>query len=161
MTTEDPRSSPMSERMRALLSRAAEEQFSEQRQVSAILADLRALVADVDDRLRALEARSAATPDAVAEIVLERAVQTLVPQVTAAVLREVAGVVRESQEATERRITEHVDEAVLALAEALLRRRRGSRAGDPPVPPTASAAPVADMPPTPATDALDLPPAQP
>jgi hypothetical protein len=139
VSQDDARSSPMSERMRALLSRAAEEQLSEQRQVSAVLADLRALVADVDDRLRVLEVRSAAMADAVADLVLERAAQTLVPQVTAAVLREVSGVVREAHDGTERRIVEHVDEAVLALAEALLKRRRGSRAGDPPEPPAPTA----------------------
>lgn len=132
MAQDDGRPSPMSERMRALLSRAAEEQLSEQRQVSAVLAELRDLVADVDDRLRVLEARSAAQADAVAELVLERAAHTLVPQVAAAVREDL----RETSEAAERRIVEHVDEAVLALAEALLRRRRGSRTGDPAVPPT-------------------------
>ena len=130
MTQDDPRSSAMSERMRALLSRAAEEQLSEQRQVSAILGDLRALVADVDDRLRALELHSAGFADAVADRVLERAADTLVPQLTAAVL----AAVREVTDDAQRRTTAHVDEAVLALAEALLRRRRGSRAGDPPEP---------------------------
>ncbi len=134
MAQDDSRSSPMSERMRALLSRAAEEQLSEQRQVSAVLTDLRALVGDVDDRLRVLEARSAAMADAVADLVLQRAAQTLVPQITAAVVRELSEAVREAQDATERRVVQHVDEAVLALAEALLRRRRGSRSGEPPVP---------------------------
>ena len=42
----------MSERMQALLSRAAEEQLSEQRQVSAVLTDLRALVHGLGEQLR-------------------------------------------------------------------------------------------------------------
>jgi hypothetical protein len=37
--------------MRALLSRAAEEQLHEQRQVSTVLGELRSLVEDVDERL--------------------------------------------------------------------------------------------------------------
>ena len=43
---------PMSERMQALLSRAAEEQLVEQRQVSAVLADLRGLVTGLSEQLR-------------------------------------------------------------------------------------------------------------
>lgn len=59
--TENPGSRPgpgqpgggaMSERMQALLSRAAEDQLTEQRQVSAVLADLRGLVAGLSDQLR-------------------------------------------------------------------------------------------------------------
>lgn len=57
--TEDPRPTrpsapggPMSERMQALLSRAAEEQLTEQRQVSAVLAELRGLVANLGEQLR-------------------------------------------------------------------------------------------------------------
>ena len=42
----------MSERMQALLSRAAEEQLTEQRQVSAVLTDLRGLVANLGEQLR-------------------------------------------------------------------------------------------------------------
>ncbi len=57
--TEDPRSTrsnaaggPMSERMQELLSRAAEDQLTEQRQVSAVLADLRGLVGNLGEQLR-------------------------------------------------------------------------------------------------------------
>ena len=41
----------MSERMQALLSRAAEDQLTEQRQVSAVLTDLRQLVTGLGERL--------------------------------------------------------------------------------------------------------------
>ena len=47
-----PGGGAMSERMQALLSRAAEDQLTEQRQVSAVLADLRGLVAGLSDQLR-------------------------------------------------------------------------------------------------------------
>jgi hypothetical protein len=58
VTENDPRDpagaprGPMSERMQALLSRAAEEQLTEQRQVSAVLSDLRGLVAGLAEQLR-------------------------------------------------------------------------------------------------------------
>ncbi|MGI8537777.1 MAG: hypothetical protein ACR2K2_15140 [Mycobacteriales bacterium] len=45
-------SSPMSERMQALLSKAAEEQLNEQRQVSTVLTDLRELVTGLGEQLR-------------------------------------------------------------------------------------------------------------
>ena len=51
MSPEQAGSGAVSDRMRALLSRAAEEQLLEQRQVSAVLGELRALVEDVDERL--------------------------------------------------------------------------------------------------------------
>lgn len=47
-----PAGGPMSERMQALLSRAAEEQLSEQRQVSISLTDLRTLVNGLSEQLR-------------------------------------------------------------------------------------------------------------
>ena len=55
--TEDPRPTgttggPMSERMQALLSRAAEEQLIEQRQVSAVLGELRGLITGLAEQLR-------------------------------------------------------------------------------------------------------------
>ena len=55
--TEDPRPAggsggPMSERMQALLSRAAEEQLVEQRQVSAVLGELRGLITGLGEQLR-------------------------------------------------------------------------------------------------------------
>lgn len=45
-------SGPVAERMQALLSRAVEEQVSEQRQVSAVLGDLRMQIAGLADQLR-------------------------------------------------------------------------------------------------------------
>ena len=57
--TEDPQPTgtnapggPMSERMQELLSRAAEEQLTEQRQVSAVLADMRGVVAGLGEQVR-------------------------------------------------------------------------------------------------------------
>ena len=55
--TEDPRPTgatggPMSERMQALLSRAAEEQLIEQRQVSSVLGELRGLITGLGEQLR-------------------------------------------------------------------------------------------------------------
>ncbi len=47
----------MSERMQALLSRAAEEQLNEQRQVSVVLGDLRQLLTGLNDRVDALALR--------------------------------------------------------------------------------------------------------
>lgn len=229
---------PMSERMQALLSRAAEEQLTEQRQVSAVLTDLRTLVkgiveqvsgtassalleglggdvaslateletstAGLEERLDALGERLSAIGDAaggvpavardlarvsgrveelsgvrddvaalrgevedvsarvaavafptteavsaavgqqvtdqlvdelaprVADVVLTRVAATLVEQVagsvTASVQNGLAERVRAANADTERRISAHVDEAVLVLAEALL-RRRSSRSG--------------------------------
>lgn len=86
----------------------------------------------------------------VAELVLSLVAETLVEQVSGSVVRQVQrGLddrVRAANAETERRLTTHVDEAVLALAEALLRRRRG----DPAVPATWTGAggsePVADDP---------------
>lgn len=124
-------SSSTSERMRDLLARAAEEQLVEQRQVSAVLGELRGLVADLDDRLRQLEVRSGQLAEQVTDLVLARTADTLVPHVAAAVVRgvtdEVGELVRQAAAETEHRLSVHVDEAVLALAEALLRRRRGVR----------------------------------
>ena len=45
---------PVAERMQALLSRAVDEQVSEQRQTSAVLGDLRIQIAGVADQLRGL-----------------------------------------------------------------------------------------------------------
>ena len=68
----------------------------------------------------------------VAELVLARVAPALVQQVTdataGAVLAGVADLVHASTADSERRVLAHVDEAVLALAEALLRRRRSARA---------------------------------
>ncbi len=156
-----PGSGAMSERMQVLLSRAAEEQLLEQRQVSAVLGELRALMEDVDERLatgeqvervaaevRALsarvearldtaEARSAELAEGISQatVMAGQAAQDLVDAVAAGVaervearLKEVtAGVaasVGDLLEGSERRLATHVDDAVLALAEVVLRRRR-------------------------------------
>ena len=80
----------------------------------------------------------------VADLVLARVAATLVEQVSGSVSASVQNGLTERVRAanadTERRLSAHVDEAVLALAEALLRRRRGrppavALAGDPPVVP--------------------------
>lgn len=69
----------------------------------------------------------------VAELVLSRVAATLVEQVagsvTASVQQGLAERVRAVAGESERRISAHVDEAVLVLAEALLRRRRVLRSG--------------------------------
>jgi len=69
----------------------------------------------------------------VADLVLTRVATTLVEQVSGSVTTSIqdglAERVRAATTDSERRISAHVDEAVLALAEALLRRRRDTRAG--------------------------------
>jgi hypothetical protein len=157
----------MSERMRALLSRAAEEQLLEQRQVSSVLGELRTLVEDVDERLatseqvervaaevRALservetrldaaEARSAELAERIggATALLGEAAQDIAGAVAAQVaerveaqLREVLDVVGDTVGSSERRLATHVDDAVLALAEVVLRRRRPVAPSAPPTP---------------------------
>lgn len=216
--------SPMSERMQALLSRAVEDQLSEQRQLTNALADIRALLvrlpedvraaaataigeqgddvrADVDgiarelraglqalgerldataraggsdaadrldarlaaveaaltrqterleqlaaqdhdellsrldalsDRLIAIDERSSASPDVAGQVrsAVDDLGRTLMAgQVSAtdlesAVRLVVPEIVTNAHANTERRLAAHVDEAVLALAEALLRRRQ-------------------------------------
>ena len=140
---------PMTERMQALLARAAQEQLSEQRQVSVVLGELRALVLELGEvlgaRLGGVEARlrelageleatadGAAPPpppppptaDAVASALADRLADRLAPAVVELVQQQVLTAVADS----ERRLTAHVDEAVLALAGVLLRRERGVRA---------------------------------
>ena len=146
-------SAPMTERMQALLARAAEEQLSEQRQVSVVLAELRSLVLElgevVGQRLGAVELRldelaaqleatahrAAPTPpapsalapptaEAVAAALAERLTDRLAPPVVALVQQHVLSAVADS----EQRLAAHVDDAVLALAGVLLRRERGVRA---------------------------------
>lgn len=167
MSAEHPGGGPgpggVSDRMRALLSRAAEEQLHEQRQVSTVLGELRALVADVDERsatgeqverltadlrvlservearLDAAEARAGELADRIGEAtaMVGRAAQDLVEAVVAGVvdrleapLREATGGVTTSVSellaGSERRLGTHVDDAVLALAEVVLRRRRAA-----------------------------------
>jgi len=149
----------MSDRLRSLLSRAAEEQLHEQRQVSAVLGELRTLVEDVDERLatgeqvervavelRALsarveaglaaaEARSAALDEHLREATAAagRAAQGVVADAVLAgvttrletALREVTASAGTVVERSERRLATHVDDAVLALAEVVLRRGGG------------------------------------
>ena len=150
----------MSDRMRALLSRAAEEQLLEQRQVSAVLGELRALVADVDERLatgeqvervaeqvRVLSARLDEAETRSAELaeritdataMVGQAAQDLVAAVAARVgeqLAELTAALEAQAEARERRLAGHVDDAVLALAEVVLRRGRPVAAAPPAVEP--------------------------
>lgn len=142
----------VSERMRALLSRAAEDQIVEQRAVSISLTDLRDEVMGVADAVRSgvsagavEQLRSELTGnasevrhgfaqvgerlDALTDRVaaLDVLTRDQAREVAEQVLSGVASLVRESELASERRILAHVDEAVLALAEALLRRRRTAR----------------------------------
>jgi len=80
----------------------------------------------------------------VAELVLSRVGDALVSQLTgvlsAQVRRDTAEVVQVTTADSERRVVAHVDDAVLALAEALLRRRRAGR-------PPSVVLPPADVPP--------------
>jgi hypothetical protein len=143
---------PMAERMQALLARAAEEQLSEQRQVSVVLAELRDLLVSlgkqVGERLGPVEARldelgrrmeamaqrtAAPLPplpppaaDALAVALAERLGDRLVELAQREILSAVAD--------TERRLAAHVDDAVLALAAVLLRRERAGRADGPATP---------------------------
>ncbi len=122
-------SGAVSERMQALLSRAAEDQLAEQRAVSASLNDLRNQVVEVAEAVRAGD--SAGT---VEQLRVELAGNASEVRRTYAQLSERLDTLaqRVDEVATsvaqgERRILAHVDEAVLALAEALLRRRRPGR----------------------------------
>lgn len=97
------------ERMQALLVQAAEEQLSDQRQVAAVLADLRELVTGLSRQVDELTRRVERTPSA--------------DDVAAALSARLT----DERAAGEQRLADHVDEAVLALADVLLRRRRGER----------------------------------
>lgn len=116
-------SAAVADRMQALLSRAVEEQISEQRSVAAVIGDLREQVAALTAAFRAT-----ASGEAVERLGDELAARTdRLHDSTVALEARVSGLeelVRES----EQRVLAHVDEAVLALAEALLRRRRAPRA---------------------------------
>ena len=155
-----PGSGAMSDRMRALLSRAAEEQLLEQRQVSSVLGQLRALVEDVDERqatgeqvervaaevralsarvevrLDAAEARSAELAERFGEAtaLVGQAAQDLAGRVEARLREVVADLtasVDTAVQTSERRLTTHVDDAVLALAEVVLRRRSAAAGAAP------------------------------
>ena len=109
-----------SERLQALLARAAQEQLTEQRQVSAVLADLHELVAGVGRRVDAVRDDLAA---------LTARLDGLADRVEAG-----GPAVVDVAAASEQRLREHVDEAVLALAQVLLPPRRGAVAADGPLP---------------------------
>jgi hypothetical protein len=124
-----PPTTPMSQRMESLLSRAVEDQLSEQRQLAGLLSDIRAQLASLPDHV----ARAAGTgPDphvaSLAHAVdgvsndLRTALASLLDRL-GAVERRLDALQAASAE-SEQRLSTHVDEAVLALAEALLRRRR-------------------------------------
>lgn len=78
----------------------------------------------------------------IADVVLTRVSAALVTQLGEAlsprVRTDTEAIVRSATAESERRVLAHVDEAVLALAEALLRRRRGGRSGQPVVEPAAT-----------------------
>ena len=104
----------------------------------------------------------------IADVVLTRVSAALVTQLGEAISPRITGdtetLVRAATADSERRILAHVDEAILSLAEALLRRRRGGRTSgaavslakaDGPPPPEPSAEPV------PAATAAEEAPEQP
>ncbi len=86
-------SGAMSERMQALLSRAAEEQLNEQRQVSVVLGDLRQLLTGLSDRVDALASR---IDDQVDEA------RSAVPESLSALQREVSGLDKRLEVAAQR-----------------------------------------------------------
>lgn len=97
----------------------------------------------------------------VADVVLTRVAAVLVDQLASSVANTVQYGVGEHLRAanveSERRISAHVDEAVLALAEALLRRRRPGRIAPVGAPVTADQPAVAPSSPTQAGSATDEP----
>lgn len=148
---------------------AALAELREDSTTPAVLVGVTSLQQDLEDLAERVDAIAVPTPDAVAQAVsgkvADRIVDALAPRVAEVVLTRVASVlveqvastvtasvqnglterVRAATAESERRMSAHVDEAILALAEALLRRRRPARgvaAGT-------------------ATPALDLPPAAP
>jgi uncharacterized coiled-coil protein SlyX len=190
----------MSERMQALLSRAVEDQLTEQRQLASLVAEVRALLAALP-----AEVTAAAQGDEVwrAEVTALRAGLTAVEQrlevltalaqrpsdhseVTGAVgtvgqrvgaleqrlnsletrLAEVGATLNTQSSAAaeaEQRITRHVDEAVLALAEVLVRKSRPAAssparpvvASEPEIAPAETSLPAAEDP-TPPDVAIDI-----
>lgn len=194
MTADPGSGTPMSERMQALLSRAVEDQLSEQRQLAGALAEVRGQLARIAAEMETIRGETGPAPD------VEHAVAAVSAEVRAAVRllgERLDGVdaalarLAERVEALDRgpdprvdelsaevedlhdglfgdhglgpRLTgaladlraglaEHVDEAVLALAEALLRRRARPRAVPEPewapspadAPPPATAEPAAE-----------------
>lgn len=196
----------MAERMQQLLSRAVEDQLSEQRQLAGLLADIRMTLARIPEEIRSgagsaiaeqvaglqqgldgLGARMDLISTRLAELATSDGLRAAVDRVEVLLSRtdalngrvdgisaridalgdptgELRGQLepvesrlvnteRRVQELshtfadTERRLTEHIDEAVLALADALLRRRSRPGGGNPP-----AAAPPAPVPSGPADD---------
>ena len=146
--------SQVAERMQALLSRAVEDQVSEQRAASAVLTDVRGQLVALSEgvRLAASGASVEKLVDSVgtiladvraATVLLDQRLATLTERSDTLVARfgaveerlgHVERRLSETEQATsganhesEQRITAHVDESVLALAEALLRRGRVTR----------------------------------
>lgn len=172
---------PMSERMQALLSRAVEDQLSEQRQLAGLLGEIRdrlarlpqevsaaagagpdpqlqALLASVDGvaaGLRELRGRVDALPAFPTERLEGRVDATgrgLSDRLDAltARLEALEQTVRDTTAQSEKRLAAHIDEAVLALAEAILRRRRGTaaRREDADIAPTPEPEPAEDVEPS-------------
>ena len=172
---------PMSERMQALLSRAVEDQLTEQRQLASLVAEVRALLAALPSEVAAAAQgdevlRAEATRMRTGLTAVEQRLEVLTAlaqrpvdhsEVTTSVgsvgqrvgaleqalsrietrLAELAAKVQAQAAAaqeSEQRIVSHVDEAVLALAEVLVRKSRPSSLGavKPPAAPAAQIAPV-------------------
>jgi len=171
--TQDPGSgSPMSERMQSLLSRAVEDQLSEQRQLAGALTEMRTQLSRLGSQLESLQAGDAGGPQldealgAISGEVREAVrllgerldnlparedIESIVARLSESVdeLGERIGrlegrggetpaaagvdvdaieeIVARAISDSERRLADHVDEAVLTLAEALLRRRSRPR----------------------------------
>jgi hypothetical protein len=141
-------STPMAERMQALLSRAVEEQVAEQRELSSLLADISSSVERlpkevrhaVDDILAGLGERLGGLAhrdevDGVSFRIAERldALEQRLGRLESH-LTPLAGLVADFEgrlspiaslvSDAERRLAQHVDDAVVALAEALITRRQ-------------------------------------
>lgn len=109
---------PVSERLQALLSRAVEDQVTAERGMAEALGEVRTQLAQLQTGLARLEERTAGLvvvdgPD------LTRALQAL----REGVVDDLSTELRETVADSEERTAAHVDEAVLALAAALFRRR--------------------------------------
>jgi hypothetical protein len=165
----------MSERMQALLSRAVEDQLTEQRQLASLVAEVRALLsalpgevaaaapadeqvrsevsrlraglAAVEQRLAVLTAAAERPTDLSSVTGVVGAVGQQVGQLSArldslesslAAVSAAVATAAASAAASEQRIVAHVDEAVLALAEVLVRRGKPTPTGTAPRTPAAS-----------------------
>lgn len=109
---------PVSDRLQALLSRAVEDQVTAERGMAEALGEVRTQLAQLQTGLARLEERTAGLvvvdgPD------LTRALQAL----REGVVDDLSTELRETVADSEERTAAHVDQAVLALAAALFRRR--------------------------------------